>query len=159
MLGLGIRLVGAETVREIDVSSLALATGVTVGVAFLAALVALLLAVPVAALAARYSGKWVAGLETLAYLPHAIPGIVIGLSLVFFSLAVVPPLYQTTAVLVFAYAVLFMPKAPVTARASINVCRPPWSTWPAPWWQSRSQPGRASPSLWRFPVWESARCW
>jgi len=124
LMGLGIRLVGAETVREIDVSRLALATGVTVGMAVLAALIALLLAVPVAALAARYSGKWVAGLETLAYLPHAIPGIVIGLSLVFFSLAVLPPLYQTTAVLVFAYAVLFMPKALGTARASINAVSP-----------------------------------
>lgn len=124
LMGLGIRLVGAETVREIDVPRLALATGVTVGMAVLAALIALLLAVPVAALAARYSGKWVAGLETLAYLPHAIPGIVIGLSLVFFSLAVLPPLYQTTAVLVFAYAVLFMPKALGTARASINAVSP-----------------------------------
>jgi len=124
LTGLGIRLVEAETLREMDISRLALASATTIMVSALAALVALLLALPLAALAARYSRRWVGWLETLGYLPHALPGIVIGLSLVFFSLAVVPPLYQTTAVLVFAYAVLFMPKALGTARASIEGVSP-----------------------------------
>jgi len=118
--GLGVRLVGAETIREVDLSRLALATGVTVGASALAAIVALIIALPLAALAARHSSRWVGGLETLGYLPHAVPGIVVGLSLVFFSLSVVPALYQSMVVLVFAYAVLFMPKALGTARSSIE---------------------------------------
>ena len=124
LTGLGVRLLEAETLREIDFSRLGLATGATIAVSALAALVALIIALPLAALAARYSGRWVGSLETLGYLPHALPGIVVGLSLVFFSLAVLPPLYQTTAVLVFAYAVLFMPKALGTARSSIEGVSP-----------------------------------
>jgi len=124
LAGLGARLLEAQTLREIDFSRLGLATGATIAVSALAALVALVIALPLAALAARYSGRGVGSLETLGYLPHALPGIVVGLSLVFFSLAVLPPLYQTTAVLVFAYAVLFMPKALGTARSSIEGVSP-----------------------------------
>ena len=100
------------------------ATGTTIGVALAAAVVALALALPIAAIAARYVTKWSAVLESLGYLSHALPGIVVGLSLVFFSLAVVPALYQTFIILVFAYAVLFMPKALGTARASIEAVSP-----------------------------------
>ncbi len=52
------------------------------------------------------------------------PGIVVGLSLVFFGLAVVPGIYQTLIILVFAYVVLFMPKALGTARSSIEGVSP-----------------------------------
>jgi iron(III) transport system permease protein len=124
LVGLGIRLVTADTVRAIDGSRLVVATGTTIGVSLGAAVVALGLAMPLAAIAARYVTKWSGVLESLGYLSHALPGIVVGLSLVFFSLAVVPALYQTFIILVFAYAVLFMPKALGTARASIEAVSP-----------------------------------
>jgi len=120
LVGLGIRLGQAETLRAIDYGRLASATGATIGVSVAAAALAVAFALPLAALAARYSSKWVGVLESFGYLSNALPGIVVGLSLVFFSLAVVPSLYQTTIVLVFAYAVLFMPKALGTTRASIE---------------------------------------
>ena len=107
LLGLLARLLEAETLRELDVQRLLGAVGATVGVAVGAALLAVLLALPVAALASRYRG-------------HALPGIVVGLSLVFFALAVVPVLYQSVVVLVFAYAVLFAPKAISTMRAGLG---------------------------------------
>ena len=124
LVGMGIRLFQAETLQAIDYPRLFLATANTVGVSAVAAVFALALALPLAALAARYSSRFVGMLETLGYLSHALPGIVVGLSLVFLSLAVVPSLYQTVAVLVFAYAVLFMPKALGTARASIESVSP-----------------------------------
>ena len=124
LVGLGIRLITADTLRAIDGSRLLVATGTTIGVALAAAVVALALALPIAAIAARYVTKWSGVLESLGYLSHALPGIVVGLSLVFFSLAVVPALYQTFIILVFAYAVLFMPKALGTARASIEAVSP-----------------------------------
>jgi len=124
LLGLGIRLGQAETLRAIDYTRLATATASTIGVALAAAVVALLFALPLAALAARYSQKFVGTLESLGYLSNALPGIVVGLSLVFFSLAVVPSLYQSVIMLVFAYAVLFMPKALGTARSSIESVSP-----------------------------------
>jgi iron(III) transport system permease protein len=124
LVGLGVRLGQAETLRAIDVTRLFTATASTIGVAVAAAVVALLFALPLAALAARYSQKFVGTLESLGYLSNALPGIVVGLSLVFFSLAVVPSLYQTVIMLVFAYAVLFMPKALGTARSSIESVSP-----------------------------------
>jgi len=124
LVGLGIRLGQAETLRAIDFARLATATASTIGVAAAAAVVAVLFALPLAALAARYSRRWVGVLESLGYLSNALPGIVVGLSLVFLSLAVVPSLYQTVIMLVFAYVVLFMPKALGTARASIESVSP-----------------------------------
>ena len=72
---------------------------------------ALALALPIGVLAGRYRGRMVRVIESAGSLPLGLPGIVVGLSLVFFSLAVVPALYQTAFVLAFAYGVLFMPKA------------------------------------------------
>ena len=43
----------------------------------------------------------------------------VGLSLVFLTLAVLPAAYQTLAVLAFAYAVLFLPKAIGSSRSAI----------------------------------------
>lgn len=119
LLGLGTRLVQAETLRELDVPRLLAAVGSTVGVALAAAALAVVLALPIAALAARFRGRLVSAIESVGFLGHALPGIVVGLSLVFFSLAVLPALYQSVAVLVFAYAVLFMPKAIGTMRSGL----------------------------------------
>ena len=120
LIGLGGRLAEATTLRALNPEGLLQATTTTIGVSVAAAVVALLLALPLAALAARYTNKWVPTLEGAGYLSNGLPGIVVGLSLVFFSLSVIPELYQTVVVLVFAYAVLFMPKALGTARASIE---------------------------------------
>lgn len=119
LLGLATRLVQAETLRELDVPRLLAAVGSTVGVALAAAALAVVLALPIAALAARFRGRLVSAVESVGFLGHALPGIVVGLSLVFFSLAVLPGLYQSVIVLVFAYAVLFMPKAIGTMRAGL----------------------------------------
>jgi iron(III) transport system permease protein len=54
----------------------------------------------------------------------ALPGIVVGLSLVFFSLNVVPMLYQSIWMLAFAYGVLFLPKAVGAVRSSIVQVEP-----------------------------------
>lgn len=124
LLGLLSTLLDAETVRAIEVPRLFQAVGSTVGVAVAAAILAVLLALPIAALTARYRGRLVAAIESVSYLGHAVPGIVVGLSLVFFALAVVPGLYQSIAVLVFAYAVLFMPKAIGTMRAGLGEVPP-----------------------------------
>lgn len=113
------RLFQAETLRELDVPSLAQAIANTLGLALGGAVIAVLLAVPIAALAARYRGRVVRAIESTGYLALGLPGIVVGLSLVFFSLAVIPALYQTALVLTFAYGVLFMPKAIGAIRSSV----------------------------------------
>ena len=57
--------------------------------------------------------------ERASYAGHALPGIVVGLALVFFGTRVALPLYQTLAMLVAAFVVLFLPQAVAPARASL----------------------------------------
>jgi iron(III) transport system permease protein len=124
LAGMSIRLFQADTLRQVNVSRLVEATGWTVLVAALAAVSAVLLALPIAALAARYRTGSARVLESAAYLSHGLPGIVVGLSLVFLGLRLVPALYQTAILLVFAYAVLFMSKALGTTRSAIEGVSP-----------------------------------
>ena len=77
----------------------------------LAAVVAAAAAVPIALLATRYPSRWTRLLERLSFAGNALPGIVIALSLVFFAANYASPLYQTLALLVFAYVVRFLPQA------------------------------------------------
>lgn len=114
------RLWSAQTVRELDLVRLAEAVGTTLAVAVAGALVALLLALPIATLAARHPGRVARVLDTLGALPLAVPGIVMGLGLVFFALTALPALYQTSAMLVFGYGLLFMPKAIGILRAAVE---------------------------------------
>jgi iron(III) transport system permease protein len=113
------RLLQADSLRAIDMGRFLGATAATLALGAAAALLTVLLALPVAALAARYSGVLSSAVESVSFLGQAVPGIVVGLSLVFFTLAVVPALYQGVAALVFAYAVLFLPRAIGAMRAGL----------------------------------------
>jgi iron(III) transport system permease protein len=77
----------------------------SLSVCALAAAVAMLAVLPVAFLSHRYPSGWTRTTERLAFTGNALPGIVIALSLVFFAANYVAPLYQTLALLVFAYVV------------------------------------------------------
>lgn len=96
----------------------------TVGLAAGGAAVALALALPIGIVAARYRSRLATVTESVSYLGLALPGIVVGLSLVFFSLNVAPILYQSIWMLTFAYGVLFLPKAVGAVRASIAQVEP-----------------------------------
>jgi iron(III) transport system permease protein len=90
----------------------------------LAALVATAAAIPVALLSVRHPGRTTMVLERSTFLVLALPGVVIALSLVFFANHIVPAalstyLYQRTALLIVAYAILFFPLALVAVRASV----------------------------------------
>jgi iron(III) transport system permease protein len=98
---------------------LAASAGATVGVSALGALLATALAVPVGVVAARFRGRGVRTLEQATYAGHALPGIVVALSLVFFGVRYAYPLYQQVPLLVLAYAVLFLPAAVGAVRASV----------------------------------------
>ena len=78
----------------------------------LGALVTAAAALPIGLLAARFGGSRLARFtERASYAGHALPGIVIALSLVFFATRYAGALYQRLPTLVFAYAVLFLPLA------------------------------------------------
>ena len=94
------------------------ATGGSLVASSLGALVTVAAALPVALLAARHRSRWAAAFERSSYVAHALPGIVIALSLVFFAARYLGPLYQELPVLVFAYGVLFLPLAVGAVHAS-----------------------------------------
>jgi len=93
-------------------------------VSVLAAIVTVIAALPVAILAVRYSGRISALLERATYIGYALPGIVIALALVFFGANYATPLYQTLALLILAYAILFLPQAIGSIRSSLMQVNP-----------------------------------
>lgn len=91
----------------------------SLGTSAAAALVTVVLALPVAAWAVRSGGRLPKIVERLASAGFALPGLVIALSLVFFTSRFARPLYQTLAVLVAAYVVRFLPQALAALRGSL----------------------------------------
>ena len=57
--------------------------------------------------------------ERAAYLAQGVPGIVVALALISLTVQWVGPLYQSPALLVLAYAILFLPLALVSVRATL----------------------------------------
>lgn len=91
-----------------DWGDLVRAAVTTFWVAGLAAVATVVVAIPLAMLSARYPGRLPTALTTAAYATHALPGIVVALSLVFFGTRVATSIYQRTPMLVYAYVVLFL---------------------------------------------------
>jgi iron(III) transport system permease protein len=86
----------------------------------IAAGIAAVAVVPVALLAQRHRAPWTRALERAAFTANALPGIVIALSLVFFGARYGGVLYQTLAMLVFAYVVRFLPQALAATGAALR---------------------------------------
>ncbi|MFM9598018.1 iron ABC transporter permease, partial [Streptomyces scabiei] len=76
-----------------DASELAGAALSTVGVGVAAAVLTVAASLPIAWLAARHRTRVVAVVESVTYLGHAIPGLVIALALVALTLAIAPGAY------------------------------------------------------------------
>jgi iron(III) transport system permease protein len=72
----------------------------------------------------RSPGRLANIVERLSWSGYALPGVVVALALVFFGASVLPVAYQTIGMLVFAYAVLFLPQAIGAVRASLAQVTP-----------------------------------
>jgi len=108
----------------LDLGTLASAASATVQVAVLGALLTTVLAVPVGVLAARHRGRLTSVVETAAYAGHTLPGVTIGLAMVFVGIRLVPGIYQQTPLLVIAYAVLFLPLGIGAVRTAVAAAPP-----------------------------------
>ena len=91
----------------------------SLSVALVAAVLTVMLALPVAVLAVRKSGTLSLMLERLTYAGAAMPGIVVALAFVFIGVNFARPLYQTLPMLLMAYVVLFLPQAVGSGRSSL----------------------------------------
>jgi iron(III) transport system permease protein len=84
-----------------------------------AALVTTLAALPIAYYAGRSTSRLSNLIERPTYVGYAMPGVVLGLALVFFGTRYAPGLYQTLPLLIFAYVVRFLPQAVGATRSSV----------------------------------------
>jgi iron(III) transport system permease protein len=116
------------------------------GVGAGAALLALVLAVPVALLAVRHRG-WVAtALERATYLSFALPDLVAATALAYAASHYVPPVYGSVFLLIFADAILFVPFAVVAIRATLGQIEPALED------SARSLGVGAAGTLWRVTL-------
>lgn len=114
--------VGSSTSFPVD--ELGAATFSTLGLAAVAAVVTVLFALPAAWLVVRHR-SWIATLlERSTFIANALPGIVVALALVTVSIRVAQPIYQTAALLVLTYAIMFLPRAMVGTRAALEQAPP-----------------------------------
>lgn len=96
----------------------------TLGLAAAGALATTAAALPLAWLAVRHRRGLTTVLERSAYISSALPGVVIALALVTYATRYWYGVYQTSALVVASYVLLFLPRALVNLRAGIAQAPP-----------------------------------
>jgi iron(III) transport system permease protein len=99
--------------------TIGLALGQTLVLASLGGVLTTLIAIPMAWLSIRAPGHLQRVLEGSNYIVGSLPGVVVALALVTITVRAVYPLYQTIATILLAYALMFLPRALISLRASI----------------------------------------
>ena len=100
-------------------ADLGIALAQTLGLAAAGAVLATVAAYPVAWVAVRTRGLLARSVEGANFLTSSLPGIVTALALVTVAIRVAPPLYQTVALLLCAYVLMFLPRALVSVRSGL----------------------------------------
>jgi iron(III) transport system permease protein len=95
------------------------ATGATVGYCAAGAALAVILAIPISYLSARRPGPLARIIDRSTYVTLALPGVVIALSLAFFAVNFAYGIYETSTLLIIAYALLAFPLALSCMRTSM----------------------------------------
>lgn len=90
----------------------------------LAAGAAMLLAVPVVYLQSRNPSRPSRIIDRLAHAGYALPGVIVGLGLIFFSLRLAPAIYGTMFIVAIAYGIRFLPQAMQATGASLAMVSP-----------------------------------
>ena len=102
------------------VASLATATETTFAYSALSSAAVLLLATPVAYLSVHYPSRISLALQKSTFIPRAVPGVIVAVTLVYLSINYLYPLYETSWLVIAAYAVLFFPLGLVCVHASVG---------------------------------------
>ena len=92
----------------------------TLGAGALTALIVAFAAIPLAYLAMRSPSLLNRLLARLAYLPNALPGIVIALALIFFATRHMLSIYQTLPFLLLGYSIRFLPLSIGATRGALS---------------------------------------
>lgn len=89
-------------------------------IGLLTAIAAILLALPIGIGIVRFPSLTTRSIERSTYVSHALPGIVVAISLVYAGVRVFKPVYQELPLLILGQIVLFLPLAVGTIRTSLE---------------------------------------
>jgi iron(III) transport system permease protein len=95
-----------------------------ISVSALTALVVAACAFPLALSGRRGGTGFGRSLVSLAYIGNALPGVVIGLALVFFGANALPAVYQTLPLLILGYAIRFLPYSIAATNSALSGMSP-----------------------------------
>src|SRR5699024_2849954 len=107
------------TSSSFQLTEIARALTATLSFGFSGGVLTIIFALPLVFLAVRYQGVLATLAERLPYFIHSLPGLVVGLTLVFFAIRYAYPFYQTTPLLLIGYAMLYLPMAQSSIRAAL----------------------------------------
>ncbi|WP_368505883.1 ABC transporter permease [Alkalihalophilus sp. As8PL] len=96
----------------------------SVKVSGMAALICMLLALPVVYLRSRYPSRVSAIIEKLSYAGYALPGVIVALGIIFIFNQYIPVLYNTFYLVAIAFVIRFLPQAMQSTDASLSLISP-----------------------------------
>jgi iron(III) transport system permease protein len=102
-----------------DIGDVATALWGSLRYSFVAALVTVILALPIGLLAGKYRSRTASVIAGSTYVTHALPGVVVAISMVFIGVRFLPSWYLEAPLLVLAYVALFLPLAVGGIRAIV----------------------------------------
>jgi iron(III) transport system permease protein len=126
-LGVGVPVVSAiswlmrDSVSTLSTSRLVSSIVASFQIGIITSIATVLIALPVAIAAARYHNATTRWLERSTYVAHALPGIVIAISVVYIGIRTVPSLYQHLPLLVLAQVIVFLPLATASMRSAVEL--------------------------------------
>jgi len=110
----------AITPAEVSTEMLISTTWSSLSYGLMAAVVTTGICIPLAFLLVRFPSRLATTFERIVFLAQGLPSLVIGLAIVSLAVHFLRPLYQSAAMLVVTYAILFMPLALVSVRAALT---------------------------------------
>ncbi|PSL42453.1 iron(III) transport system permease protein [Salsuginibacillus halophilus] len=90
----------------------------------MAALICMVLAVPVIYLKSRYPSPITSFIDKLSYSGYALPGVIVALGIIYFFNEYIPALYNTYYLIAIAFVVRFLPQAMQSGEASLSLVSP-----------------------------------
>lgn len=114
----------AGSSRSFDATTFGQAAWSTLWLCFVAALVTTVACLPAGWLSARRTGPLIGAVQQTLYVTHALPSLVVALSLVFFAIRFLRPIYHQPPLLILGYLVLFAPLAVGAIRSAIAQAPP-----------------------------------
>jgi iron(III) transport system permease protein len=119
-VGSVIEWVQRESATSVDTSLVLRSIGTSFQIGIFTAVAATLIALPIGIGVVRFPSIRTRVVERSTYISHALPGIVVAISLVYAGIRLLRPIYQELPLLIVGQVVLFLPLAVASIRTSIE---------------------------------------